>query len=161
MYVHRSQRIYHIVRENFVKKPSDKPDTRGLAAEIPKSKRKLFDDTCSRKKHNAFPLIEDKKYIVVQIWYVLLQTNIYLGIHSLQYIHSYTYPYWIALYILRGKLCIPILCYSPQQYCTFVGESLHVFSSSKRGIQNFQKYLQTDILNSIHPVTDYQCRVFR
>ena len=36
-------RIYHKVRENFAKKPSDKPDTRGLPADIPKGKRKLFD----------------------------------------------------------------------------------------------------------------------
>ena len=43
-YQRQSQlRIYHIVRENFVKKPSDKPDRRGLHADIPKSTRKLFE----------------------------------------------------------------------------------------------------------------------
>lgn len=36
-------RTYHKLREYFVKKPSDKPDRRGLLADFPKSKRKLFE----------------------------------------------------------------------------------------------------------------------
>lgn len=157
MYVHRShQRIYHIVREHFVKKPSDKPDTRGFPAEIPKSKRKLF-EVC--KIHlvaaniTSLLLNEDRTKYIVQVWYVCC-----IRIFIQEYVRCNTYTNTSVLISNASiysswQLHVPMLCHSPRPYRSFVGESLHVFSSSKRGIQ---KYLQSEILlNSINPVTDY------
>ena len=41
-------RKYHYVRKHLVKKPSDKPDSRGFHAEFPKSTRTLFEG-CQNK----------------------------------------------------------------------------------------------------------------
>ena len=80
----------HKVRENFVKKPSDKPDRRGLLlADIPKSKRTLFEgwhgiffsNHIGRYHSNSTTLIEEEEYI----WSTQLSNVLVRIIKSLRY----------------------------------------------------------------------------